>query len=314
MKINLPHNFISPTLSSLLSTLPHHTNISTIYFSPPYSRMMISNKLCYFIRVVSFIGIFRLRCILSFSPSSSNGTRIRHHAQKASGYHSSSTILSASRIERDQSTISRRGILQSIAITCTYFSLRSPAIAANMPIDTGADLSKTGSVDTLVPIVSIQQSILSCKSQLEGYENLVSPETCKSLLKSLVKTIPRDETSFKRIFDAYSTPVSYKQKFLDQNAFLVYYTKGYDGDNRPSIEEDVNTIQLKQYGSRNDAWMAIDDLFVELEFGQKAKDDDNTLSSRGELIALVDKVSAALDAYLSLAPVSDVKEALTRIQ
>ena len=183
-----------------------------------------------------------------------------------------------------------------------------------MPIDTGADLSKTGSVDTLVPIVSIQQSILSCKSQLEGYENLVSPETCKSLLKSLVKTIPRDETSFKRIFDAYSTPVSYKQKFLDQNAFLVYYTKGYDGDNRPSIEEDVNTIQLKQYGSRNDAWMAIDDLFVELEFGQKAKDDDNTLSSRGELIALVDKVSAALDAYLSLAPVSDVKEALTRIQ
>jgi len=187
-----------------------------------------------------------------------------------------------------------------------------------MPTNNGADFSNTGSIDTLVPIVAIQQSILSCKSQLdtskEGYENLVSPETCKSLLESLVKTIPRDETSFKRIFDAYSTPVSYKQKFLDQNAFLVYYTKGYDGDNRPNIEEDVNTKQLKQYGSRNDAWVAIDDLFVELEFGQKAKYDDNTLSSKGELISLSDKVSAALDAYLSLAPVSDVKEALTRIQ
>ena len=237
--------------------------------------------------------------------------------QAASRYHSSTTT-SVSRIEEDQSTCtSRRGILQSIAAgTYTYFSLLSPAIAANMPKETGADLTNTGSIDTLIPIVAIQKSILSCKSQLdksnEGYENLVSPETCRSLLQSLVKTIPRDETSFKRVFDAYSTPVSYKQKFLDQNAFLVYYTKGYDGDNRPNIEEDVN-IQSKQYGSRNDAWAAIDDLFVELEFGQKTKDDDNTLSSKGELISLVDKVSAALDAYLSLAPVSDVKKALTRI-
>ena len=275
--------------------------------------MMISNKLCYFIRVVSFIGIFRLRCILSFSSSSSNGTQIRDQAQITG----SNTIISASRIEDQSTCASRRGILQSIAGT-TYFSLLSPATASNMPKDTGANLSNTGSVDTLVPIVAIQHTIISCKSQLdksnEGYENLVSPETCKSLLESLVKTIPRDETSFKRIFDAYSTPVSYKQKFLDQNAFLVYYTKGYDGDNRPNIEEDVNTLQTKQYGCRNDAWAAIDDLFVELEFGQKAKVDDNTLSSKGELIVLLDKVSAALDAYLSLAPVSDVKEALTRIQ
>ena len=276
---------------------------------------MMSTKLC-FNRVVSFIIIFKLRCILAFSSSSPiDCYRIRDQAQTTSRHHSN-TALSISRIEDQSICTSRRGILQSIC-TCTYFSLCPPAIASNMPTNNGADLSDTGSVDTLVPIVAIQQSILSCKSQLtksnEGYENLVSPETCKSLLKSLVKTIPRDEISFKRIFDAYSTPVSYKQKFLDQNAFLVYYTKGYDGDNRPNIEEDVNTKQLKQYGSRNDAWAAIDDLFVELEFGQKAKDDDNTLSSKGELIALSDKVSAALDAYLSLAPVSDVKEALTRI-
>ena len=279
--------------------------------------MMIYNKLCFNRVIVSFIIICKLRCFLAFSSSDNiveKYTRIRDQVSR----NHSSTSLSASRIEHQFTVTSRRGILQSIASTCTYFSFRSPAsIAANMPTNTGADLSKTGSVDTLIPIVAIQQGIINCKSQLdnsnEGYENLISPETCKSLLQSLVKTIPRDETSFKRIFDAYSTPVSYKQKFLDQNAFLVYYTKGYDGDNRPNIEEDVNTQQLMQYGSRNDAWAAIDDLFVELEFGQKAKDDDNTLSSKGELISLADKVSAALDAYLSLAPVSDVKEALSRI-
>jgi len=280
----------------------------------------MSNELCLNRVIVSFIIICKLRRILAFSSSNSIvnvkncGTERDLAAQTTSRYHSN-TALPESKIE-EQSTINRRDILQSIASTCTLLS-PATATASNMPTNNGADLSNTGSIDTLVPIVAIQQTIISCKLQLDksnqGYENSVSPETCKSLLESLVKTIPRDETSFKRIFDAYSTPVSYKQKFLDQNAFLVYYTKGYDGDNRPNIEEDVNTKQLKQYGSRNDAWAAIDDLFVELEFGQKAKDDDNTLSSKGELISLIDKVRAALDSYLSLAPVSDVKEALTRI-
>ena len=49
------------------------------------------------------------------------------------------------------------------------------------------------------------------------------PNECTSILKTLqLNNIPRDENDFKRLFDSYSTPVSYKQKFLDQNAFLVY--------------------------------------------------------------------------------------------
>ena len=104
--------------------------------------------------------------------------------------------------------------------------------------------------------------------------------------------------------------MSYKQKFLDQNAFLVYYTKGYDGPGRPSIEEgDTNSLQTLQYGSRNDAWAGMDDLFVELEFGQGAKADDGTLSSKEELVALFDKVLMTLDSYLRLVPVADVEEA-----
>ena len=106
-------------------------------------------------------------------------------------------------------------------------------------------------------------------------------------------------------------PVSYKQKFLDQNAFLVYYTKGFDGPGRPNIEEDdTNSIQTIQYGLRNDAWAAVDDLFVELEFGQKSTVDDSTGSSIGELTTFAETVLKAVDSYLDLAPAADVKEAM----
>ena len=64
-----------------------------------------------------------------------------------------------------------------------------------------------------------------------------------------------------------------------------------------------------QYGARNDVWAVMDDLFVELEFGQGAKNDDSTLSSKEELVALIGKVLVALDSYLSLAPGADVEEA-----
>ena len=107
----------------------------------------------------------------------------------------------------EQSTTSRRDILQSIMISCTCLS--SPSIAANLPSSTGADLSNTGSIDTLIPIVAIQHSLKDAKILLtkskEESTSLVSPEMCSTLLHSFAKTIPRDETAFKRVFDAYSS-------------------------------------------------------------------------------------------------------------
>lgn len=83
------------------------------------------------------------------------------------------------------------------------------------------------------------------------------------------------------------------------------YTKGFDGPGRPNIEEDAeNSVQTLQYGARNDAWSAMDDLFVELEYGQRSSDSD-----AAELAALAQKVMMALDAYLTLAPVTDVEQA-----
>ena len=224
--------------------------------------------------------------------------------------HSSIIVMYASCI--DEQSTRRRDMLQRIMFS-TSACFNSPLIAsaANMPTNTGADLSKTGSIDTLIPIVAIKNTLQSTKSTINNAavsSSPVSPETCKNLLQSL-SAIPRDEITFKRLFDSYSTQVSYKQKFLDQNAFLVYYSKGFDGTGRPNIEEDTNTIQTLQYGSRNDAWAAMDDLFVELEFGKKAKANDSSLSTNEELIALIEKVSNAVDSYLSLAPVEDVTDA-----
>jgi hypothetical protein len=208
----------------------------------------------------------------------------------------------------------RRGILRGGILGVTFLSSPPPAVllAANLPPPTGADLKRTGSIDTLRPIVAQLNSLINAKLYLTKLNAVITPKSCTTLLQLLTETIPRNEIMFKRIFDAYSTPVSYKQKFMDQNAFLVYYTKGYDGRGRPGLEEDdTNSIQTLQYGYRNDTWDGMENLFVELEFyGSKSKNDnDVTLTSKGELIDLIDKVLISLQAYLQLSPIADLDEA-----
>lgn len=187
------------------------------------------------------------------------------------------------------------------------------ANAANLPQSNGADLSRTGSVDTLIPIIQMRRSILKSKGVIPDetqQHSSMTTQQCTRILQQLSSSMPREEKPFKRIFDAYSTPVSYKQKFLDQNAFLVYYSKGFDGPGRPNIESDgedvTNSIQTLQYGFRNEAWAAMDDVFTELEFG--AKGIDNTVDTK-DLRDLIDKALMAFDAYLALAPEKDLNEA-----
>jgi len=206
----------------------------------------------------------------------------------------------------------RRRILYGGVLVGTFLSSPSTVLAANLPPPTGADLKRTGSIDTLRPIIAIELSLINAKLYLTKSNMAITPESCTTLLRLLTETIPRNEIKFKRIFDAYSTPVSYKQKFMDQNAFFVYYTNGYDGPKRPGLEEDdTNSIQTLQYGYRNDTWDGMENLFVELEFyGSKSKYDNNvTLTSKGELIDLIDKVLISLQAYLQLSPIADLDEA-----
>jgi hypothetical protein len=127
--------------------------------------------------------------------------------------------------------------------------------------------------------------------------------TTTTTQKPSLGNIPTNEQDFKRLFDAYSDPVSYQQKFMDQNAFLVYYTKGFDGPGRPSMEDKETTVnerQTLQFGARNEAWIAWDNFLVELPF---LNDKDNDLDK------YLQATIRAVDAYLSLAPKSNMQQA-----
>lgn len=77
---------------------------------------------------------------------------------------------------------------------------------------------------------------------------------------------------------------------MDQNAFLVYYSKGFDGLGRPSIESDLPVKQTIQYGTRNDAWVAWDDFRAELAFQRQNRSEAN----QDDLSKLLAKVIVAI--------------------
>jgi hypothetical protein len=163
--------------------------------------------------------------------------------------------------------------------------------ASNLPESTGADTTKVGTVEALLPIVALRASLAGLRSTLA---------TANGSILQIDRTIPKDEKEFKRLFDSYSDPVSYKQKFLDQNAFLVYYTKGFDGPGRGNIEEEINERQTVQFGLRNEAWIAWENFLSELKFIQ---DEDNDCAS------YLSSTLGAIDSYLTLVPAEDLKAA-----
>lgn len=193
-----------------------------------------------------------------------------------------------------------------VAFSGVIFSNPLKAEASNLPPSTGADLSKTSSAEKLAPILVMKADL--DKAQKILIENQ-SPSSIQQLLEQLKKilenSIPDDEKAFKRIFDEYSQPVSYKQKYMDSNAFLIYYTKGFDGVGRPSIESgDEIPLQTLQYGARNECWTSYDDLFTEIKFGIK----DGT-TEFGELKLLLDKSISSWNNYVGLAPRPTIEKA-----
>jgi hypothetical protein len=102
------------------------------------------------------------------------------------------------------------------------------AEARNLPTSNGASGANRGTASTLVPILEMKNTVDAATALLP---NILE---CEKLLSK----IPAVEKDFKKVFDEHSEGISYKQQFLDQNAFLVYYTKGFDGPGRPSIEEE----------------------------------------------------------------------------
>lgn len=193
--------------------------------------------------------------------------------------------------------MTRRTTLQTlvggafVATTTTaaiWPSVAVPASAKNLPDSVTVDRAQTGTATTLEPVIRLKTSLEQLLANLEDQG------TGSLSLDALVEPIPAQEQAFKSIFDAYSDPVSYKQKFVDQNAFLVYYTKGFDGPGRPSIEGDLPVKQTLQYGARNDAWVAWDDFLAEKSFQRKNPSESN----KEELCKPLAKAIAAIGNYL----------------
>lgn len=171
------------------------------------------------------------------------------------------------------------------------------------PESTGADLSATGTLRKLIPIVKIKLTLIDAQSLLSPQNNNSNKinEALMQKITSTIHDIPTNEKDFKKIFDEYSDPVSYKQKYMDSNAFLVYYTKGFDGPNRESIEKDIPR-QTLQYGARNDVWNEFEELMVELKFADSS-------SSVNDIMVPLKQMIGSLNTYLSYAPKEDVEKA-----
>jgi len=198
----------------------------------------------------------------------------------------------------------RRQTLQKLVATtaATIMATTSHsqmARARNLPLSTGADTSNTGTVDTLIPIVRMRQAI----ARLQDETTTRSTTTVSTIQLPSPSVVPRDELQFKKVLDAYSDPISYKQKFVDQNAFLVYYTKGFDGPGRPSIEDDLPVKQTLQYGARNDAWVAWEESLIEWEYAAK---EGVFFDNKDDILQPLKRTLQALDVYLGLAPPEDL--------
>lgn len=184
------------------------------------------------------------------------------------------------------------------------------ALANNLPPSNGADLSRTGTISSLIPILRMQMSLQQVHTFISEKDMLSIKDLYQ--INEICNEIPKQEKLFKKLFDEYSDPVSYKQRYMDQNAFLVYYTKGFDGIGRESIEKGDIPKQTLQYGARNEAWTAFDDFMAEVQFSLGNHNDDPRESTsttkvfREDLLNPLNHTLSAFHVYLNLVPSNDL--------
>lgn len=195
------------------------------------------------------------------------------------------------------------------------------AHASNLPTSNGASGKMRGTVEALTPIIKMGQLVdqsIAALPNLDEVDRILNQNTAMSPERSSTdgkSFIPRAERDFKRIFDEYSLDVSYKQRYLDSNAFVVYYTQGFDGPNRPSIEEEdpYQKLMVSQYGYRNDAWVGIDEARAELDYLKVTFGNSVTNKDIKDLRQYLQQTKQAIDNYVHLAPPADIEVAKSRL-
>lgn len=163
-----------------------------------------------------------------------------------------------------------RNVIGVAVVSTVSIFPNHPVNARNLPKAASVDTQQAGTAAALEPVLELMRSLEGIVFALESADS-----SYPAVVDDLLQRMPSTERDFKAIFDAYSDPVSYKQKFVDQNAFLVYYSKGFDGPGRPSIESDLPVRQTLQYGARNDAWVAWDEFLAEVAFQRRNADEED---------------------------------------
>lgn len=191
-------------------------------------------------------------------------------------------------------------------LTVTVTLIRT-AQAANLPTSYAPPNSVPLSMESLIPIVQLQQTMQTFQQDLNASARQ------KQALPPWPASLPSTETALKALLDAYSVPVSYKQRFLDSNAFLVYYTKGFDGPGRPNIEtvDDLELLQTQQYGARNDVWIALQNVIAEYHYALQHLDNDDEVYA--DVSQAVQATATALQSYLDLVPPAEYQRAKASI-
>lgn len=167
----------------------------------------------------------------------------------------------------------------------------SLVVSANLPESNGASGAKRGTAEALKPILEIR-SVLD--RALRAASATASAVGSLEEVSSLLKTLPATEKSFKKTFDEFSEGISYRQNYVDKNAFVVYYTRGFDGAGRDSIETPTasESKQTEQYYFRNEAWIAVDGAIAEVQYLQQ-----NPSESRKDLIDFLEKAIQSVTSY-----------------
>lgn len=212
-------------------------------------------------------------------------------------------------------TIFHLPIVDKISFLNTQSNWIPVSHARNIPENNGASGRKIGELESLIPIIKMKNEIIVARKALlktgvDGNSNNDNLRECSKLVKNY-SLIPKTEKEFKRLFDEYSQGISYKQQYLDKNAFVVYYTKGFDGVGRESIEkeDDLMLKQEAQYGARNEAWIGIDDVRAEIDYLLTSSNDYNGVNDIKDLLSAIDKACRAFENYISLAPTEQVRAA-----
>ncbi|CAM9567841.1 unnamed protein product [Chrysoparadoxa australica] len=175
-------------------------------------------------------------------------------------------------------------------------------------------LTQASSKQKLPATIAALAHVLKVKTLLEDGAAAVKGRDL-ALARKTLASVP-EATKLKAVFDAYAGPVSYSTRVKENNAFLIYYTGGYDGTGRAKLgsreeeEQDPSIArQAEQYGLRNEVIFQLAEANSLLDFVSSSGPDEQELPELAELQEALASAVTSIDKFLALASPDDLRQA-----